>query len=1109
MSKNLTRMGLAFAAISSLVATVFAALPASAAGINNGSVSLAPNTGSNYAVLLGQNFALKSNSANVATGSGKYLKFLVEDANAAVTAVTDSSSAYTATVAAGDDLMAIDHDLAGNADDADEVSVVFGAATKFKVGDKIEVNGFHPDKDGANGEILDGTIHTVSKVSADKLTVSFLVPAAAFAADLALAASAEGVDYDSAALSFTVVASYGSARGALTSFVFDTKSDTNTSDKVLALTTASTTTKSATVTAWIDDNDNGKIDTTEYSSPARTVQFVLISDLTPSVVLSPVTTGDTALTATMTTTPALNGEQVGNTKVGTVFTRQDSAAEIATLATWNEDTEQWDSSLSLDTGNIADNTTVVLYDTTTVGNWGFTAPDARAGVDNAGGDATDPIQDVAVSTAGVVTVTTLDNHNLRAGDKVTMTVDAADTTIAIAAEATAAVTVTGPKTFTYAVSETTLPTAALSDTSLEGGTGYTVQTYGAGVGMVKRAFPGTHTARFAAIPKANIAETTPKFLDKVGAAVGSSSAARTAASLSVDAVEGATAGKTGADTTDILNGTKTASVTVTVLTSTGAAAAGKAVKATVNAAPTGAGDFTLNSLVAVNGTAAYVTTNAAGQATFTVTNSLAAIGDAIALQFTTEGLTAVSETLTWNDAQYRIVDLNDTSEQSVGIRDRYAVTGGSYTFDLMVMDQYRNAAPAGFGLLAAVTERAVSTSYIELTSGRASVTVTDGGLGASAFANVDLRIVKKVAGVWTTPADADVVDWSGAYNAGAVTLDGTEQRDVHVNFATQTDKITLNANGASTPNTATAADLAATVATVALTEADLRLVGSAAPSYAAANKGVVSGSVANSVTGVANKGAVVTATLAGALFKVGNVWKKDSISFLTDTNGFFAVDVYSSSAGSKTVTISSGNATAATAAVVYTGIAGTAALTITAPAAVKPASTFQVKAKLADAAGNVVDTAAGRVKVTYTGPGIIFGTLPTETDANGELSFSVLLGSNDTGSVSVAISYDANADADFIDATDLTSSATIAINATGTLTEQKVNAGSFKGYVALYAKGYAGQRMSAKVGKDWVVVESLASNFERVVEFTGAGYTVAVRIYIDRVLIDTITVTTK
>jgi len=54
-----------------------------------------------------------------------------------------------------------------------------------------------------------------------------------------------------------------------------------------------------------------------------------------------------------------------------------------------------------------------------------------------------------------------------------------------------------------------------------------------------------------------------------------------------------------------------------------------------------------------------------------------------------------------------------------------------------------------------------------------------------------------------------------------------------------------------------------------------------------------------------------------------------------------------------------------------------------------------------------------------------------------------------------------------------------------------------------------GKRLSAKVGKDWVVVPALASNFVRVVEYTGAGYTISVRIYIDRVLVDTIVVTTK
>jgi hypothetical protein len=72
-----------------------------------------------------------------------------------------------------------------------------------------------------------------------------------------------------------------------------------------------------------------------------------------------------------------------------------------------------------------------------------------------------------------------------------------------------------------------------------------------------------------------------------------------------------------------------------------------------------------------------------------------------------------------------------------------------------------------------------------------------------------------------------------------------------------------------------------------------------------------------------------------------------------------------------------------------------------------------------------------------------------------------------------------------------------------------VNAGSFKGFVAIYAKGYEGKRLSAKVGRDWVVINSLASNFVRVVEFTGAGVELGVKVYIDRVLIDTISLITK
>ncbi len=78
--------------------------------------------------------------------------------------------------------------------------------------------------------------------------------------------------------------------------------------------------------------------------------------------------------------------------------------------------------------------------------------------------------------------------------------------------------------------------------------------------------------------------------------------------------------------------------------------------------------------------------------------------------------------------------------------------------------------------------------------------------------------------------------------------------------------------------------------------------------------------------------------------------------------------------------------------------------------------------------------------------------------------------------------------------------------------KQKVNAGSFKGYVAVYALGHEGSRLSAKIGRDWVVIPSIPSrdnNLFRVTDFTGAGVDIKVRIYIDRVLMETIPLTTK
>tara|TARA_B110000503_G_scaffold126917_1_gene196072 strand:- start:369 stop:590 length:222 start_codon:yes stop_codon:yes gene_type:complete len=65
------------------------------------------------------------------------------------------------------------------------------------------------------------------------------------------------------------------------------------------------------------------------------------------------------------------------------------------------------------------------------------------------------------------------------------------------------------------------------------------------------------------------------------------------------------------------------------------------------------------------------------------------------------------------------------------------------------------------------------------------------------------------------------------------------------------------------------------------------------------------------------------------------------------------------------------------------------------------------------------------------------------------------------------------------------------------------------GFAALYAKGYKGFKFSAIVAGKWLVVDSLASDYEHAVRYTVAGYDIVTTIYIDRVLVDTINLVTK
>ena len=80
--------------------------------------------------------------------------------------------------------------------------------------------------------------------------------------------------------------------------------------------------------------------------------------------------------------------------------------------------------------------------------------------------------------------------------------------------------------------------------------------------------------------------------------------------------------------------------------------------------------------------------------------------------------------------------------------------------------------------------------------------------------------------------------------------------------------------------------------------------------------------------------------------------------------------------------------------------------------------------------------------------------------------------------------------------------------------DKKLTVGSFKGFIAIYTKGYEGSKLSAKVAGKWLVVDSLdeswrGNDYSRTVRFTGAGYDIFVHLYIDGEFIKTEMLTTK
>jgi hypothetical protein len=1096
MTKNMTQKGLALGAGIALVASGFGVAPANALGQSDTSyVSLSARTGTELAVLSDQYIDLKANAIDSISGtSGKDLKFLVSDPQSKV--FVDQSQLVTtpvifsqAAAPGANNIASVDYDATGGT--SEKQTLVTVDTTALAAGEKLFIYGLSNAiaATALNGEVVTRVTATTAKTNKDLGAADISFNGAGGLAALTNGLNTRstiiansGIDNDlfEGATVTTSIPGKTISNGRATdgTFVINSETSANTSDRLLRLVTNSTSTYSVDVTAWVDSNDNGLIDTTEYASPVRTVTFQKAADLAVSTALTPIA-GDTALTAEISTTPTLNGEQVlaqDPVFLNAAFTRQDSAVTVysqdeetgTSTALWDNVTKLFSVDVLLDATASNNSSSVAATGFDEVDSWSDLAPAAGGTLTN-------------VTHVGGVLTATVTAHKLRVGDKIllnagiTSDVAATQTYLRLQTARTVA-SVISADSFTLAVTGASVVAGTLT---------YGVLTYANGDSLVDRVFAGSYSAQ--AFVKTAAATWTALGTKTTVSTAAVTSATATLSTTGSATIAGTSASDNTANLTRVKTGTTSVPMTFQAFDSLAVGVtAGRPVVVSTTTLVTGTaaavGTFKINGL----SSPVTLYTDAAGMVSFTVTETAGLSSAQVRIQAVVEGNVTVGADLDWTAASYGLIDYNTTGGQfdstTTVTVNRSVLSAGTFTLALGVTDQWFTAADAASYRLK-VTGSGVTEAFVPLTAGKANVVVTDNGITA-------------VGGTFTalvTLQKATSGKFSDTVTKLSVVTTVTAAPTVVLGIADSTlygSKVVLSA----------------AVAAKAIVEIDPRLATTVKPAYA--TNAVINGAVLNSATSAGQEGALVTISgPSNMLFENGSVSKRGSLSFLSAaTTGRFQVLVYSTSAQTDSVVTVTVNGVAKTVKVSFTGIGvgeGTS-LVVTMPAAVKPASTFQVKAKLADAFGNGVAASAGRVKVTYTGAGIVFGTLPTATDANGELMFSVLLGSNDTGSVNVTVSYDQNGDGDYVDTKDLVTAGTTAITATGVVAASSdtiVNVGTFSGKLVVYALNAAGSEVSYKIAGKWVtqvVTSDLLMRYDRVVGATGA--TIKVDIYVDGVL---------
>ena len=478
--------------------------------------------------------------------------------------------------------------------------------------------------------------------------------------------------------------------------------------------------------------------------------------------------------------------------------------------------------------------------------------------------------------------------------------------------------------------------------------------------------------------------------------------------------------------------------------------------------------------VAANGTVA-AETNAAGQVVVVVTSATGVANDVIVVTAVAEGVAASSSaaTFTWTPATPALFDVTNSGASLY----RSIAVAGSYAFDFAIADQYSALLTGDYRLNVVASGNTVSANNVSISTGRASVTITDARLASGNVTVVVTPQKLQTDGTWST---------TNAPSAVTYVLVPSVQTGAAVSITTT--------------------DVAGTVTSGVLAAIDARLSPVAAP--AVANDVTITGVVSNAITSAVRGGAAVTISgSADTLFVAGSKAAFGSLTVNADENGLYTVDVQSNKAAvDSVITVSSQGATA-TKKVTFAAL-GAYDMTVTAPATILPGTVANIVVSVVDKHGNPVSSAdSGTVAISATGAGYLTVEGATLAPVAGVYRTKLVTGVLETGTAVIKVVHSVlNA----ADATDLTKSVSIVVApaAAAVVPTNSAVIATKAGRVYVTVNSPAGFKSYVKVG--FSVKPAFTTTGSKLVSyFVGSGKRVAVRVYVRGGLVASQAITIK